>query len=195
MPSAVRSALVRSALNRLSGIWLREAQAFGLRQGDRWLASLPEGVTSTPDVSAAVPDAEGLSLALVGAKRDAAARLDADAHALGDLIRSERESDLLAAELADRQDQLLALYDLARSSRNKLDLPVTLQTVAAEMRRLLKADLGFIALLPETGTPLVVTAPEVPLEPGRVGKWLDRVRKGPRVYAGEDATASPSVRR
>jgi sigma-B regulation protein RsbU (phosphoserine phosphatase) len=135
-----------------------------------------------------------LELGLVGAKPGARFRLDADAATLAALIKSEHDGDLLAAELVDRQDEILALYDLARSSRNKLDLPVTLQTVADEMRRLLKADLGFIALLPDTGLPLIVTAPEVPLEPGRVGGWLDRIRKTPRVFVGEDAATSPSAR-
>jgi sigma-B regulation protein RsbU (phosphoserine phosphatase) len=195
MPSAVRSALVRSALERLAGPWLRDAAAFGLLQGQTWVASWPAGsAPAAPTVTARLDGADGLELGLVGAKPDAKSRLEADAATLGALIRSEHDGDLLAAELVDRQDEILALYDLARSSRNKLDLPVTLQTVAAEMRRLLKADLGFIALLPDTGTPHVVTAPEVPLEPGRVGNWLDRVRKAPRVYVGEDAASSPSVR-
>ena len=90
-----------------------------------------------------------MALGLVGAKPDAklAAR-GRRGQRIAALIRSERDGDLLAAELVDRQDEILALYDLARSSRNKLDLPLTLQTVAAEMGRLLKADLGFIALLP-----------------------------------------------
>jgi sigma-B regulation protein RsbU (phosphoserine phosphatase) len=193
MPSAVRSALVRSALARLSSIWLREARAFGLRQGDRWVASWPEGASpGTPELSSSVPDTEGLELAIVGVGKAGAARLDADAQALGDLIRSERDGDLLAAELVDRQDQILALYDLARSSRNKLDLPVTLQTVAAEMGRLLKADFGFIVLFHEGHPPQVVTAPPTPLEPGRIGGWLDRIRRTTRVHVGQDASASPS---
>src|SRR5689334_1493519 len=147
MPSAVRSALVRSALERLAGPWLRDAAAFGLLQGQTWVASWPAGsAPSAPTVTARLDGADGLELGLVGAKPDAKSRLEADAATLGALIRSEHDGDLLAAELVDRQDEILALYDLARSSRNKLDLPVTLQTVAAEMRRLLKADLGFIAL-------------------------------------------------
>jgi sigma-B regulation protein RsbU (phosphoserine phosphatase) len=194
MPSAVRSALVRSALERLAGPWLRDASAFGLLQGRTWIATWPAGAApAAPDLTARLDGADGLELGLVGAKPDAKSRLEADAATLGALIRSEHDGDLLASELVDRQDEILALYDLARSSRNKLDLPVTLQTVAAEMRRLLKADLGFIALLPETGKPHVVTAPEIPLEPGRVGGWLDKVRKAPRVYVGEDAALSPSA--
>ena len=43
MPSAVRSALVRSALERLSGAWLRDAAAFGLLQGRSWVVSWPPG--------------------------------------------------------------------------------------------------------------------------------------------------------
>ena len=195
MPSAVRSALVRSALERLSGPWLRDAAAFGLLQGRSWVISWPPGpAPAPPDVTAEVEDSPQLALGLVGAKPGAKSRLDADAAALSVLIRSEQDSDLLAAELVDRQDEILALYDLARSSRNKLDLPLTLQTIAAEMARLLKADLGFIVLLPEDGQPQLVTSTDVPLEPGRIGGWLDRVRRTPKVQVGQDSAASPSAR-
>ena len=122
-------------------------------------------------------------------------RLEADAATLAALIRSERDGDLLAAELVDRQDEILALYDLARSSRNKIDLPLTLQTVAAEMGRLLKADLGFIALLPDDGQPHVVTSSDAPLEPGRIGGWLDKIRRttqGPRRPGCRRVTLDPS---
>ena len=194
MPSAVRSALVRSSLERLSGAWLRDAAAFGLLQGRSWVMSWPPGpAPAHPDVTAEVADYPQLALGLVGAKPDAKTRLDADAAAIGALIRSERDGDLLAAELVDRQDEILALCDLARSSRNKLDIPLTLQTVAAEMGRLLKADIGFIALLADSAQPQVVTAPDVPLEPGRIGGWLDQMRRTPKVCVGQDAAASPST--
>src|SRR5215212_874506 len=156
MPSAARSALVRSALERLAGPWLGEAAAFGLLQGRSWVMSWPPGpAPAPPDLTAEIAEAPPLELGLVGAKPDSKSRLEAEAAAIGALIRSERDGDLLAAELVDRQDEILALYDLARSSRNKIDLPLTLQTVTTEMGRLLKADLGFIALMPETGTPQV----------------------------------------
>ena len=195
MPSAVRSALVRSALERLSGSWLGDAAAFGLLQHRTWVLRWPSAPDlGAPDTTAELPGADGLELGLVGAKPDAKARLEADAAMIAAIVRSERDGDLLAAELVDRQDEILALYDLARSSRNKLDLPVTLQTVAEEMRRLLKADLGFIALLPEAANTQVVTAPDVPLEPGRVGGWLDRIRRTTRVHVGQDVASSPSAR-
>jgi sigma-B regulation protein RsbU (phosphoserine phosphatase) len=195
MPSAVRSALVRSALERLSGPWLREAATFGLLQGRSWVISWPPGpAPAPPDLTAPIADSVQLELGLVGAKPDAGLRLEVDAATIAALIRSERDGDLLAAELVDRQDEILALYDLARSSRNKLDLPLTLQTVAAEMSRLLKADLGFIALLPETGPPLIVTSSGATLEPGRIGGWLDKIRRTGKVHVGQDAAASPSHR-
>src|SRR6187402_1164882 len=134
MPSAVRSALVKSALERLSGAWLRDAAAFGLLQGRSWVVSWPPGpAPAPPDLTAEVDESPQLALGLVGAKPDSKSRLDADAATIAALIRSERDGDLLAAELVDRQDEILALYDLARSSRNKLDIPLTLQTIAAEM--------------------------------------------------------------
>ena len=195
MPSAVRSALVRSTLERLSGVWLREATLFGIRRDGEWISVWPEHAARTPpELTAQLPDSDGLFLGLVGAGPAAQSRLEADAGSLGALIRSERDGDLLAAELVDRQDEILALYDLARSSRNKVDLPLTLQTVAAEMCRLLKADLGFIAVTHERTSTQVVTSPEVALEPGRLGGWLDRIRRTPKVHVGHDAAASPSPR-
>ena len=185
MPSAVRSALVRSALERLSGAWLRDAAAFGLLQGRSWVMSWPPGpAPAPPDLTAEVADSPQLALGLVGAKPDAKSRLDADAATIAALIRSERDGDLLAAELVDRQDEILALYDLARSSRNKLDIPLTLQTVAAEMGRLLKADLGFIALLADSPQPQVVTVAR------------GAARAGPRRrLAGQDAADAEGLRR
>ena len=195
MPSAVRSALVRSALERLSGAWLRDAAGFGLLQGRSWVMSWPPGpAPAPPDVTAEVLDSPQLALGLIGAKPDAKPRLEADAATIAALIRSERDGDLLAAELVDRQDEILALYDLARSSRNKLDIPLTLQTVAAEMGRLLKADIGFISLLADKPQPQIVTVPEGPLEPDRMGTWLEKMRLAPKVYVGQDAAASPSAR-
>jgi sigma-B regulation protein RsbU (phosphoserine phosphatase) len=195
MPSAVRSALVRSTLERLSVPWLRDAAAFGLLQSRSWVVSWPPGpAPAPPDLTAPIADSAELALGLVGAKPDAGPRLEADAALIAALIRSERDGDLLAAELVDRQDEILALYDLARSSRNKLDLPLTLQTVATEMGRLLKADLGFIALLPESGPPQIVTSSGAALEPGRLGSWLDKIRQTTKVHVGQDAATSPSHR-
>ncbi len=195
MPSAVRSALVRSALERLSGPWLREAAAFGLLQGGSWIASWPAGPPpGPPDLIATIPETDELWLAVVDPRPDASFRLEADAATIGALIRSERDADLLAAELVDRQDEILALYDLARSSRSKLDLPQTLQTLVGETGRLLKADLGFIALVPEAGPTQIVTSSGATLEPGRVGGWLDRIRRTTKVHVGQDASASPSAR-
>ena len=57
MASAVRSALVRSALERLSGPWLREAAAFGLLQGRSWVVSWPPGpAPAPPDLTVPIAD-------------------------------------------------------------------------------------------------------------------------------------------
>src|SRR5689334_18258959 len=99
MPSAVRSALVRSTLERLAVPWLREAAAFGLLQGRTWVMSWPPGpAPAPPDLTAEIPDSPQLELGLVAAKPDARYRLDADAAAIGALVRSERDGDLLATE-------------------------------------------------------------------------------------------------
>ena len=62
------------------------------------------------------------------------------------------------------------------------------------MARLLKADLGFIALLPDHGPPQIVTSSGTTLEPGRLAGWLDRIRRTTKVHVGQDAAASPSNR-
>jgi len=96
MPSAVRSALVKSALERLSGAWLRDAAAFGPLQGRSWVVSWPPGpAPAAPDVTAEVAGASQLALGLVGAKPDSKSRLDVDAATISALIQSERDGDLL----------------------------------------------------------------------------------------------------
>ena len=50
----------------------------------------------------------------------AEARLKADASLLGDLASIESELDNMTGELIERQDQLLALYDLTQSTRSHL---------------------------------------------------------------------------
>lgn len=73
----------------------------------------------------------------------ASARLESDARLLAGILGLEDEMQRMTAELIEQQDQLLALYDLAQSTRHHLDLAGTLQALACEAARLGKARVGF----------------------------------------------------
>ncbi|NJL32915.1 MAG: GAF domain-containing protein [Chloroflexaceae bacterium] len=73
-------------------------------------------------------------------------RLNADANLLLNLVNLEGELDMLTAAFVENQDQLLAVYELSRLTRNQLDLPHTLQALANQTRRLTLVD-GCCAML------------------------------------------------
>jgi sigma-B regulation protein RsbU (phosphoserine phosphatase) len=66
--------------------------------------------------------------------------------------RLEAELDQMTSELIGVQDQLLAVFDLARAARRKLSLDAVLVDLVGEVRRLAGAELAFIVLAdPRTG--------------------------------------------
>ncbi|MCX7671957.1 MAG: PP2C family protein-serine/threonine phosphatase, partial [Anaerolineae bacterium] len=66
------------------------------------------------------------------------ARLQADALLLGQWAQVENEIDGITNELIEAQDQLLALYDLARSTRSRLSIGEILDSLTREAARLVK---------------------------------------------------------
>ena len=74
--------------------------------------------------------------------------LAAEARLLERIARLETELDMMTVELVASQDQLLALYDLSRSTRSHLGLNETLRTVAVETARLTKAKTAALYMPP-----------------------------------------------
>jgi phosphoserine phosphatase RsbU/P len=73
-------------------------------------------------------------------------RLQAEAMWVSEVIRLELELETMTEALVNEQDQLLAMYDLSQSLRYTLSVRETLQILANEAARLVKAE-GAFALL------------------------------------------------
>ena len=71
-------------------------------------------------------------------------------------MRLDDELQQMTGELIDAQDQLLALYGLARATRRRLSLDAVLTELVAEVRRLTGADVAFAALAESAGGSLVM---------------------------------------
>jgi phosphoserine phosphatase RsbU/P len=80
---------------------------------------------------------------------EARLRLAADARLINRLFSLDSDLEHMAAELVDAQDQLLALYRLARSVNDQVDLHGTLEILAAEAAHLVKVDSAFLFLAPD----------------------------------------------
>ena len=130
----------RSQIATLADAWLRAgAQSFSAWADGKPLAVWPAGtLIGEPDLRAAVQAPVGQSgellvTGLAGPK--AQARLIADAALLSHWSQLEAEMDSITNELIEAQDQILALYDLARSMRSHLSIPETLSALAREAAR------------------------------------------------------------
>ena len=77
---------------------------------------------------------------------EAQLRLAAEANLVIDLLKLEDELEVMAAELVNMQDQLVALYNLARSARTSLSIDQLLSLLLTEAIDLTKAKGGVITL-------------------------------------------------
>jgi sigma-B regulation protein RsbU (phosphoserine phosphatase) len=98
-------------------------------------------------------------------------RLCTEARMLARLARLEDETEHMTSELIDAQDQLLALYDLAQTTRNYLGIPETLQALAGETARLIRAA-GVVMFLP----PTVVHYPTQLIETAALAQAMEQVQ-------------------
>jgi sigma-B regulation protein RsbU (phosphoserine phosphatase) len=83
-------------------------------------------------------------------------RLEADAELFAAALQLDDELRQMTGELIDAQDQLLALYGLAKATRRRLSLDAVLADLVAEVARLSGAELAFAALSEVAGGRLVV---------------------------------------
>ncbi|MCA0457388.1 MAG: SpoIIE family protein phosphatase [Chloroflexi bacterium] len=135
----------RKSLAGMAQAWLDSgAAAFGMSGDGQWLALWPETASlNTSGLSAnivisnrVVGDVWVFGLANA-ATRD---RLQNDAQIIAQLASQETELNNVTFELIDAQDQLLALYDLTQSMRNRLTLDEALSSLVREVGRLVKAN-------------------------------------------------------
>jgi sigma-B regulation protein RsbU (phosphoserine phosphatase) len=154
----------RAQIAAVADAWLQGgADSFSVWANGKRLAAWPAAAApETPGLAAAVIAGE-LQLGelrvtgLTGSAHQA--RLGVDAALLSQWSLLESEMDGVANELIEAQDQLLALYDLTRSTRSHLSIPETLQSVAREAARLVKTEAAAALLWPDDDAPAVVQHP------------------------------------
>ncbi len=88
------------------------------------------------DLHVPLPGSEArCQLGVTGARDNRAReRLETDAAAIARISRLEGDLDLVTEQLVQRQDELLALYELARASRSTLDVQETLSDAGSRRR-------------------------------------------------------------
>ncbi len=166
----------RSQIAALADVWLRAgAHSFSVWADGKPLVVWPaDAAIGEPDLRAAVPSPTGPSgeLRVTGLTGpEAAARLTVDAALLSQWDQLETEMDNITNELIEAQDQILALYDLARSMRSHLSIADTLAALAHEAARLVKTEAAAALVWPEGESPTIVQHPPNQTDP----TWLLRV--------------------
>jgi len=154
----------RAQIAAVADAWLQGgATSFSVWAGGKRLVAWP--AAETPAASALVAPIMVGEL-LLGELRVTGlsgpthqARLTVDAALLSQWSQLEGEIDGVADELIEAQDQLLALYDLTRSTRSHLSIPETLHSVAREAARLVKTAAAAALVWPDDDSPAVVQHP------------------------------------
>ncbi|MCA9928422.1 MAG: SpoIIE family protein phosphatase [Anaerolineales bacterium] len=138
-------------LTQLAQAWqARGAKGMCLHTDGQTIWQWPvETLPAEPDITADVV-VEGTAVATLGvigcSSKPDQIRLRSDARLLGHTLGLEKELEMMTGEFIEMQDQLLALYDLTQSTRSHLELPNALQSVTAEVARLIKVKGAFAIL-------------------------------------------------
>lgn len=86
-------------------------------------------------------------------------RLVTDAHMLSEILQLEYELERMTTDIIDQQDQLMALHQLAQTTRVHNGLIQALRDLAQITAQLLKTEYAFMALLRDQQTPLLAVYP------------------------------------
>ncbi len=156
-------------LTLLADAWLAAgASGFGIWRNERPVATWPnDRALAAEYISSQLRMGSSIVGELRVAGLDTQAmqlRLDADAVLLSTMIEAEDDLQSLTAELSSTQDQLLAVYQLMQSLRRQVTLEETLQSLAREAARLLKARNGFVVFMAGDTQPLVAQEGEPALD-------------------------------
>ncbi|MBA3870775.1 MAG: SpoIIE family protein phosphatase [Anaerolineae bacterium] len=145
----------RKTLSEIAQSWLDSgATAFGISDDGRWLAIWPElAITGEQGAHASLKINNRIVADLWVFGLDGATarqRLETDAMLIGKLAAQDQELNNATYELIDAQDQLLALYDLTQSMRNRLSIDEALTSLVKEAGRLIKSNAcaGYLAFEP-----------------------------------------------
>ena len=162
--------LVDSAeLDQVALSWLeRGAIAFGVwRDGEPVVCWPEDGEAVSACIRAAIGRRGSTDeLRAYGIRGESAqTRLNADAALLGRIVAADAELEAMADDLLESQDQLVALYDLARSTKDLLSVDAVLASVTREAARLVRAEAAF-AILASTDPPTIVQHPTPKLTAG-----------------------------
>lgn len=157
----------RTVLNALAQEWLSVgAAAFVVCAEGETLAQWPNGQVSAPVTLRAPVVVNGRhvgELQVAGPSSTAEAqRLQTDAELVAELGQMARNLDIVTDELINTQDQLLAIYDLTRSTNTGLSLAQTLTLLAQKAQRLAKVEDAFV-LLEQPERPLQVSHARTPI--------------------------------
>ena len=93
-----------------------------------------------------VAAATNVDLTSAGSSAEMKSTVDTATQVAAAMAQLELELDDMAQDMIDSQDQLLALYEMNRSTRLNADLHDTLQMMAQQAQRLLRVDCAFVAL-------------------------------------------------
>ncbi len=171
----------RTQFDSIAQAWLREgAQAFSVWSKGDLLAQWPnEAQTNRPGVSVPIMLRQEVvgELRLTGSTGSLAReRLIAEAQLVSRLVAMEEELESVTAALIDTQDQLLALYDLTRSTRLHLNMGETLLSITREAASVSKAAGAFALLSLSDEQFEQVQFPTPMLESQRLIELFQRVR-------------------
>ncbi|MBZ0279142.1 MAG: SpoIIE family protein phosphatase [Anaerolineae bacterium] len=165
-------------LQTIADSWLRAGAAgFGLQTQNKLVMSFGTA-NDTPSLSVPLKvngrtQGEVCVYGLNG--ESARTKLQSDASLIATLVTLESEITSMTLELIGNQDQLLALYELNESLRNRLEMGEVLSTLAQVGIRLARAQATCAALMLES-EPTVSYYPEPFLRPQAVVELFERLR-------------------
>jgi sigma-B regulation protein RsbU (phosphoserine phosphatase) len=146
----------------LASVWIKlGAACVQVHEGDRMLISIPkDGNAATPSMIVH-SQTSNLILHVYGLMNEdwySAAQTMLDT--LGSFFTLDLEMEDLTAALVETQDRLVAVYELAQTTRRTLDIPTLLDLLLQESKNLFDADGGLVFLMEKGKEPIVHQLPE-----------------------------------
>jgi phosphoserine phosphatase RsbU/P len=140
--------------------------------------TLPKGADPSMGsrLEIAVSSAQKLSLSINwGALPDLTSALAQQLASLKRCAEAERALDEMTEAMIQTQDQLLALYDLAQTTRSRVELADLLPSLVQETWRLVQPEAAFVWLTLDDEQPYAAQAPEPHISSRAMQRALDTV--------------------